>query len=299
MHSCMITNLNNQVGEESALVLQYVTTKTATNSISNNNTGATARKTGCNYNTTMSHQQLVSTHEQTDDDGNNTNNLANWSVVTGQTPASLSQHWSTQRERVGVIAFYQAREGIPWREFSNWYCKSGHGFDFALPQQLLAIAGINKPTDLAKFDAVVHCETSEKAIMLCKAAVMGDAASYARIKASKMPKEAKILGRSVAPWDEERWQTVVCGIAHCVLWQKFTAVPALADILLSTGNSVLAEATAGDKTWAIGISMEMPKIYEVPARWKGSNVLGWALMQVRSDLRNERLQGGGDEARFH
>jgi len=94
-----------------------------------------------------------------------------------KTPASLSQHWSTQRERVGVIAFYQAREGIPWREFSNWYCKSGHGLDFVLPQQLLAIAGTNKPTDLA--------------------AVMGDAASYARIKASKTPKEAKILGRSV------------------------------------------------------------------------------------------------------
>jgi predicted NAD-dependent protein-ADP-ribosyltransferase YbiA (DUF1768 family) len=72
-----------------------------------------------------------------------------------------------------------------------------------------------------------------------------------------------------------------------ILRQKF-AVPDLRDVLLSTGDKVLCEATAGDKTWVIGISIKMPKVYEVPARWKGSNVLGWALMEVRSILRAEK-----------
>lgn len=95
---------------------------------------------------------------------------------------------------------------------------------------------------------------------------MGDVATYAAICAETLPKECKRLGRSVANWDEARYQVVVGGIAVCILDQKFAASPHLTKTLFQTENKVLAEATAGDQRWAIRISIKMPKVYEVPAR---------------------------------
>ena len=55
--------------------------------------------------------------------------------------------------------------------------------------------------------------------------------------------------------------------------QEF-AVPALREVLLSTGDKILCEATKGDKNWAIGISLgKPPEVYAVPARWNGINAL--------------------------
>lgn len=209
------------------------------------------------------------------------------SIVTGVTPQTLLEQWWGQCERVDVIAFYQDRKGNPWREFSNFYQNKGCGFDFALPTELLDLAGMEPNQDLREpFTPVVHCDFSEKAIMLCKAAVMGDAVRYAEIAAAETPQRTKKLGRMVSPWYQERWNRVVCGVAVEVLRQKFS-LPSLRKVLLSTGDKVLCEATTGDTTWAIGVSVKMPKVYEVPAHWRGSNVLGWALMEVRSKLRAE------------
>jgi ribA/ribD-fused uncharacterized protein len=181
-----------------------------------------------------------------------------------------------------------------WREFLNFYQYKSHGFVFVLPLELLEIAGIS-PEDPSYelFQKQVFCDFSEKAIMLCKAAVMGNDRSYALIAAAETPQEeAKKLGRKVAaPWDPERWSLVVCGVAVAILHQKFM-MPELRRVLLSTGDKTLCEATAGDQTWAIGISIKMPKIYQVPARWKGRNILGWALMETRKLLRNEASQDG-------
>ena len=215
------------------------------------------------------------------------NNPAEWSVVTGETPTTLSVAWKAHKERVGVIAFYQDRKGTPWREFSNWYTHKHHGFTFILPQQLLDLAGIPQENRNDMFPPVVdNCQHSEKALMLCKAAAMGDSAQYIAIAAEASAAKCKRMGSNITSWDEDRWQHIICGVAFCILRQKF-AVPALRAVLLDTGDKFLAEATAHDHTWAIGISIKMPTIYAVPAKWKGSNVLGWALMQVRAMIRQE------------
>ena len=210
---------------------------------------------------------------------------AEWKVEIGVTPQTLLEQWHTQRERRDIIAFYHEGKGNPWREFSNFYQRGGHSFDFVLPQELFEIGAVEERKRIL-FAPVTHCDFSEKAIMLCKAAVMGDSTSYDKIAGAETPQEAKRLGRRIAPWDEEKWTRVICGVAVAVLRQKFV-VPELRHALLSTGDKVLCEATAGDRTWAIGVSIKMHKVYEIPSRWKGSNVLGWALMQVRAILREE------------
>mmetsp|Transcript_40577 Transcript_40577/g.69235 ORF Transcript_40577/g.69235 Transcript_40577/m.69235 type:complete len:306 (-) Transcript_40577:1135-2052(-) len=168
------------------------------------------------------------------------------SVVTGVTPETLLEQWREQHERVRVIAFYQDRKGNPWREFSNFYRQNGCNFDFLLPLELLEIAGIGA-NRRELFPPTVNCDFSEKAMMLCKAAVMGDDVRYAAIANADTPMDAKQLGRRVSPWYPQRWNRVVCGVALAVLRQKF-ALSRLRDVLLSTGDKILCEATAGDKT---------------------------------------------------
>lgn len=90
---------------------------------------------------------------------------------------------------------------------------------------------------------------SEKAIMMCKAAVMGDNEKYHDIAKSSTPASAKAKGRLVYPFDEDRWKSVVCHVAREVVWQKFSKTPRLAKILLGTGDRIIAEATRRDVVW--------------------------------------------------
>ena len=127
-------------------------------------------------------------------------------------------------------------------------------------------------------------EFSEKAIMLCKAAAMGDSDGYRSIAMAVDPRSAKAKGREVYPFDHGRWQVLICHVAREVCWQKFSQVPRLTDVLLGTGDRVIAEATRRDQIWGIGLDMKERGV-GVPAAWRGTNVLGWALMQVRGRLR--------------
>ncbi len=72
------------------------------------------------------------------------------------------------------------------------------------------------PQRLLEHDLPIHaqCAFAEKAIMLCKAAAMGDEASYSRIMATSDPRQAKSLGRRVRGFNEARWKRLVCGVAE-------------------------------------------------------------------------------------
>jgi ribA/ribD-fused uncharacterized protein len=61
---------------------------------------------------------------------------------------------------------------------------------------------------------------------------------------------------------------------------KFSQHPDMKEFLLGTGDEVIVEASPFDKIWGIGI-----KTYETdPLKWKGTNLLGFALMEVRDFL---------------
>lgn len=50
-----------------------------------------------------------------------------------------------------------------------------------------------------------------------------------------------------------------------------------------TGDAVLAECAVRDQIWGIGLSMGDPNRFE-RSKWKGNNLLGYALMLVREQL---------------
>ena len=124
---------------------------------------------------------------------------------------------------------------------------------------------------------------AEKALMLMKASLMGDKDAYRAIEAATTPAEAKNLGRYVEPWNNDLWQSHVCEVARHLIVSKF-AVPELKHHLLKTGERLIAEAARNDCVWGIGMDGKNPAA-KLPFKWRGANVLGWALMEARTELR--------------
>ena len=126
--------------------------------------------------------------------------------------------------------------------------------------------------------------TAEHWMMASKARMFGDASSEARILASSGPAEAKRLGRSVRGFDEALWARTSSRLVYVGNLAKFSSHPALASFLLSTGDSVLVEASPTDRVWGVGLSRSDPRCHD-PRLWRGENRLGFALARVRETLR--------------
>lgn len=129
--------------------------------------------------------------------------------------------------------------------------------------------------------------TVEHFMMAEKAKLFGDSAKRAEILAAETPGKAKALGREVSAfeqslWDERKFDIVVRGNV-----EKFKQSPALERFLLNTGARVLVEASPLDQVWGVGLAADDPRI-EDPAEWNGENLLGFALMEARKQLRESR-----------
>ena len=64
---------------------------------------------------------------------------------------------------------------------------------------------------------------------------------------------------------------------------KHLAKSKLKKMLKNTGDAMLAECAVRDKIWGIGLSMSDPKRLNID-EWRGQNLLGYALMQVREKV---------------
>ncbi|GKQ36823.1 NADAR family protein [Streptomyces sp. A012304] len=126
--------------------------------------------------------------------------------------------------------------------------------------------------------------TAEHWMMAGKARLFGDAEGERRVLAADHPSQAKKAGRLVrgfdeATWERERFRIVVEGSVH-----KFGSDPRLREFLLNTGERVLVEASPVDRVWGIGLAADDEAAGD-PERWRGPNLLGFALMEARERLR--------------
>lgn len=126
--------------------------------------------------------------------------------------------------------------------------------------------------------------TAEHCMMAGKARLFGDEAAAQRVLAARTPGEAKQIGREVQGFDSERWETARFDIVVQANLAKFGQHAELGAFLLGTGERVLVEASPVDAIWGIGLAADSPDA-QVPARWLGLNLLGFALMQARARLR--------------
>jgi len=123
-------------------------------------------------------------------------------------------------------------------------------------------------------------------MMAEKARLFDDAGTLDSILEAKSAAVAKKLGRQVKGFDESRWLQARWGIVVQGNLAKFSQHNELRDFLIQTGDRVLVEASPFDRIWGIGMAATTEGV-ENPARWKGLNLLGFALMEVRHQMRAE------------
>lgn len=125
--------------------------------------------------------------------------------------------------------------------------------------------------------------TAEHYMMFRKAMLFGDVAVAEKVLQARTSGEAKRLGREVRNFDQKTWVAHRFDIVVEGNMAKFSSTPDLRDFLINTGNRVLVEASPVDRIWGIGLAEDSLEI-ENPYTWDGLNLLGYALMEVRSQL---------------
>ncbi|MBU8861312.1 MULTISPECIES: NADAR family protein [unclassified Micromonospora] len=125
--------------------------------------------------------------------------------------------------------------------------------------------------------------TAEHWMMWHKATLFGDHAIAGRVLAAGHPHRAKALGRQVRGFDEATWAARRHEIVVAGSVAKFSQHEPLRRFLLGTGDRVLVEASPTDRIWGIGLTADDPRAAD-PSRWRGGNLLGFALMEARATL---------------
>jgi len=130
---------------------------------------------------------------------------------------------------------------------------------------------------------------SEQAIMYRKAKFFGADNIAKQILLAQTPKQCKDLGRSrEIPFKDFEWIEVRETIYKEVLLDKFSSSDILMSQLLYTMNKTLVEASPFDGIWGIKMGVNDPNI-ENPSMWRGLNLLGKVLMEVREKLNTKGL----------
>ncbi|MFE9403928.1 NADAR family protein [Streptomyces sp. NPDC006530] len=130
----------------------------------------------------------------------------------------------------------------------------------------------------------VEYATAEHWMMASKARLFGDAEAERAALAAANPALAKKAGRLVRGFDDAVWRRERYGIVLAGSLYKFGQDEALRRYLLATGDRVLVEASPLDRIWGIGLAADAPEA-EDPSRWRGLNLLGFALTEARERLR--------------
>lgn len=131
-------------------------------------------------------------------------------------------------------------------------------------------------------DGVVY-NCCEQYMMAKKAELFGDDVVRGKIMSCRAPFKMRHLGREVSGFDTKTWSAVCLGIVEEANYAKFSQNSKLRKYLLETGDATLVEASLFDKIWGIGITIKHDD-FGNPSKWRGKNLLGKALMNVRSRL---------------
>lgn len=130
----------------------------------------------------------------------------------------------------------------------------------------------------------VSFSSMEQYMMYQKAVVFKDKDIASKILKTDDVKRIKEYGRQVSNYDDTVWNGVRQIVIYKGLLEKFRQNGKLKKELLDTGDDILAECAVSDKIWGIGLSMKDSNKNDIKA-WRGQNLLGFALMLVRDELR--------------
>lgn len=123
----------------------------------------------------------------------------------------------------------------------------------------------------------------EQFMMASKALLFNDLESYKKIMATRNQKEQQDFGRAIKNFDQKVWDSQKYGIVKRGNLHRFTQSVPCRELLLSTKGTLLVEASPVDSVWGVKLSADNPLIQD-PKNWRGQNLLGKALTEVREIL---------------
>jgi hypothetical protein len=137
------------------------------------------------------------------------------------------------------------------------------------------------PSKFVINDITFNC--CEQWMMYKKALLFEDNDIAKQILNETEPKVHKELGRKVANFDAVKWDSLADDIVFEGNLAKFSQNPELKEKLLATGNKLIVECAPYDSIWGNGLNITDSLVTPVD-KWKGTNRLGKAIMNVRDAL---------------
>lgn len=133
----------------------------------------------------------------------------------------------------------------------------------------------------------VTYKTAEHWMMAKKAELFNDNEIAEKIILADSPAEAKKLGREVKNYVDSVWLENRFEIVRQGNFYKFSQNKSLKEFLINTKERILVEASPVDPIWGIGMATDHKEVNN-PEKWKGLNLLGFALMEVRDELKKNK-----------
>ena len=130
--------------------------------------------------------------------------------------------------------------------------------------------------------------STEQAFMYTKAMFFQDYETAIEILDAKTPNEARLLGRKVKNYDDNKWSEVRYKIFYDLNLIKYTIDKKLQERLLDPkfDNKVFVEASPIDRIWGVGYDEERAEYNEHD--W-GRNYLGKLLTNIRYRIIQKQL----------
>lgn len=125
----------------------------------------------------------------------------------------------------------------------------------------------------------------EQYIMCRKCVVFDDFKSAEAVMATSDPETQKSIAGKAQGYNETIWNGLRQVVLTRALIAKFEQNPSLRDALMKTESAYLVECAGSDKIWACGLSLYDDARKDI-SNWRGTNILGFALMEVREILKN-------------
>lgn len=168
----------------------------------------------------------------------------------------------TKEQQKNAVCFFRETE-IHYGIFSNWAYTPFVYNDLLLPT---AEHGMM----IAKFDLFNKTDTEDRLRL--------------QMLRTNSPMMVKKLGRLVPNFDQAIWDSKNIEIMVDVLFVKFSQNDDAKEILLSTDDRFIVEASPYDRIWGIGITADE---FRSGKKARGENRLGSVLMMVRDRLREQ------------
>jgi ribA/ribD-fused uncharacterized protein len=121
--------------------------------------------------------------------------------------------------------------------------------------------------------------------MMYKKALLFDPDYSNTILHENNPLKIKKMGRLIKNFNQEIWDNNKFKIIYKANYFKFTQNKELSKKLLDTKPFILAEASPLDRIYGIGMGPNNPNVQFID-KWRGQNLLGKALMDVRDIISN-------------